>query len=101
MVDGETVRRRREARREELLAAAIEVIRSVGPGATMEEMANAGGISKPILYRHFRDRDGLVAAISERAMAQLRARVGPITETDGAPTSAARPGQASTARPDR
>ena len=73
MVDGETVRIRREARREELLAAAIEVIRSVGAGATMEEMATAGGISKPILYRHFHDRDGLVAAISEQAMAQLAA----------------------------
>ena len=73
MVDGETVRIRREARREELLAAAIEVIRRGGADATMEEMADAGGISKPILYRHFRDRDGLVAAISEQAMAQLAA----------------------------
>ena len=49
------------------------MIRSEGAGATMEEMAAAGGISKPILYRHFRDRDGLVAAISEQAMAQLAA----------------------------
>jgi RNA polymerase sigma-70 factor, ECF subfamily len=44
---------------------------------------------------------GTVKSRTRRAMAQLRARVGPITGTDGAPTSAARPGRASTARPDR
>ena len=37
----------------------------------MEEMASAGGISKPILYRHFVDRDGLVAAITETALVEL------------------------------
>ena len=44
---------------------------------------------------------GTVKSRTRRAMAQLRARIGPITDTDGAPTSAARPGQTSTARPDR
>ena len=36
-------------------------------------MASAGGISKPILYRHFVDRDGLVAAITESALVELGA----------------------------
>jgi AcrR family transcriptional regulator len=64
---------RRQARRDQLLDAAIDVIRREGAEVTMEEMASAGGISKPILYRHFTDRDGLVAAITEQALAELGA----------------------------
>lgn len=67
----EKVRERRAARRGELLTAAMEVIRRDGADATMEEMASAGGISKPILYRHFNDREGLVSAITELALAEL------------------------------
>ena len=62
---------RRQLRRGELLRAAIEVIRSEGANVTMEEMAIAGGISKPILYRHFDDRDGLVAAVTETALVEI------------------------------
>lgn len=62
---------RRAIRRGELLSAAMAVIRREGAGATMEEMATAGGISKPILYRHFTDRDGLVSAITDAALAEL------------------------------
>jgi AcrR family transcriptional regulator len=64
---------RRRARRRELLAAAIDVIRREGANVTMEEMATAGGISKPILYRHFVDRDGLVAAITAHALVEIEA----------------------------
>jgi AcrR family transcriptional regulator len=64
---------RRELRRRQLLDAAIDVIRREGADVTMEEMATAGGISKPILYRHFVDRDGLVAAITETALVELGA----------------------------
>ncbi len=70
-MDGDIVRARREERRNALLAAAIDVVRRDGVDATMEEMASAGGISKPILYRHFTDREGLVAAITEHALAEL------------------------------
>ena len=64
---------RRRLRRGELLDAAIDVIRREGADVTMEEMASAGGISKPILYRHFVDRDGLVAAITETALVEIGA----------------------------
>jgi AcrR family transcriptional regulator len=57
---------RRAERREELLDAAIGVVRAEGAGASMEAMANAGGVTKPILYRHFGDREGLIAAMSSR-----------------------------------
>ena len=73
----------REARREEqrairrdaLLDAAIDEIRTTGPGATMEQLAKAGGVTKPILYRHFGDRDGLITAIAERFSTGLVASV--------------------------
>jgi AcrR family transcriptional regulator len=57
---------RRAERRTQLLDAAVGAIREIGPGATMEQLANAGGVTKPILYRHFGDRDGLIQAIAER-----------------------------------
>ena len=61
----------REQRREQLLQAAIDEIRASGPGATMEQLAKSGGVTKPILYRHFGDRDGLIATIAERFSADL------------------------------
>ncbi|MGH9274947.1 MAG: TetR/AcrR family transcriptional regulator [Acidimicrobiales bacterium] len=61
----------RAARRDGLLAAAIHEIRTTGPGATMEQLAKAGGVTKPILYRHFGDRDGLIDAIAQRFSTDL------------------------------
>jgi AcrR family transcriptional regulator len=57
---------RRAERRTQLLDAAVAAIREHGPAITMEQLANAGGVTKPILYRHFGDRDGLIQAIAER-----------------------------------
>ena len=37
----------------------------------MEQLAKAGGVTKPILYRHFGDRDGLIDAIAERFSTEL------------------------------
>jgi AcrR family transcriptional regulator len=54
-----------------LLDAAIDLIRRCGADVTMEEMASAGGITKPILYRHFVDRDGLVSAVIETALREI------------------------------
>ena len=65
----------REARRDGLLDAAIDEIRTTGPGATMEQLAKAGGVTKPILYRHFGDRDGLITAIAHRFSTELVASV--------------------------
>lgn len=52
-------------RRTELLHLAIIGIRAVGPDATMDEIAATCGITKPILYRHFGGRDGLIEAMAE------------------------------------
>ncbi|HVV35499.1 MAG TPA: TetR/AcrR family transcriptional regulator [Acidimicrobiales bacterium] len=71
----------RTDRREELLDAAIAGIREHGPTASMGQLAAKAGISKPILYRHFGDRAGLVDAIGDRFAAELRRDLlGAITE---------------------
>ena len=62
---------RRAERRGQLLDAAVDAIREIGPGVTMEQLAKAGGVTKPILYRHFGDRDGLIEAIAKRFSTDL------------------------------
>ena len=62
---------RRLARREELLDAAVEVIRRDGPAVSMESIAAAAGVTKPIVYRPFGDRSGLVAALAKRFSDEL------------------------------
>ena len=53
------------ADRDELLAAAMRVIRTDGPDVTMDDIAAAAGVSKPIVYRNLGDKDALVVALSE------------------------------------
>jgi AcrR family transcriptional regulator len=81
--------RRREAqrgaRRSGLLDAAINEIRTTGPGATMEQLAKAGGVTKPILYRHFGDRDGLIDAIAQRFSTDLISTVTAPMQSDTYP----------------
>lgn len=43
--------------------------------ASMDDIAQRAGISKPILYEHFGSKEGLYAAIVEREMEDLVARV--------------------------
>ena len=62
----ERASRRPPGRRDELLAAALDVIRRDGPGASMDDMAREAGITKPVLYRYFGDRDGLILAVADR-----------------------------------
>lgn len=71
----------REERRSLLLDAAVEAIRDIGAGASMEQLAKQGGVTKPILYRHFGDRDGLVDAIGQRYASHLIARLGTTLES--------------------
>jgi AcrR family transcriptional regulator len=61
-----TVVQDRDARREGLLAAADAVVQRLGAGASMAAIAAEAGITKPILYRHFGDKSGLLLALAER-----------------------------------
>ena len=61
----------RESRRETFVDAAIAVVRRDGRGASMEAVAREAGVTKPILYRVFEDRDALVRAVGDRFAAEL------------------------------
>ncbi|HYD16158.1 MAG TPA: TetR/AcrR family transcriptional regulator [Hyphomicrobium sp.] len=53
--------------REALIEAALNLIREKGPaGFTFAEAARAAGVSPAAPYRHFRDRDALVADVAKR-----------------------------------
>jgi AcrR family transcriptional regulator len=76
---------RRALRREELLDAATDAIRRSGPSISMETMAAAAGVTKPILYRHFGDRDGLVHALAGRFSTNLMEQLQGSLAADGDP----------------
>jgi AcrR family transcriptional regulator len=62
--------------REALVEAAVAVVREGGPEAlALRELARRVGVSHAAAYRHFADREALVDAVAERAMAALIARV--------------------------
>ncbi len=63
--------RRSARRRRELLDAADRVVMRDGPDASMNTIAAEAGITKPILYRHFGDKDGLYRALAERHTEEL------------------------------
>jgi AcrR family transcriptional regulator len=63
------------AHREELLDAADRAVRRLGPEAAMSAIAGEAGITKPVLYRHFGDRDGLLRALAGRHLDRLRRRL--------------------------
>jgi AcrR family transcriptional regulator len=65
----------RPDRRPQFLDAATAAIRRHGPGASMTQIAAEAGVTKPILYRHFRDRDGLVHALGQQFSADLMAEL--------------------------
>ena len=61
------------ADREQLLSAAERVIHASGPDVTMEAIAAASTVTKPILYRTVGDRDAVINALAERFVERLNA----------------------------
>ncbi len=54
----------RAAHRARLIEAAIEAVRAYGPDVSIEDMADAAGVSKPVLYSEFGGKLGVVDAIA-------------------------------------
>lgn len=53
--------------KEALLQAALDLISKKGPaGFTFADAARMAGVSPAAPYRHFRDRDELIASIAQR-----------------------------------
>jgi AcrR family transcriptional regulator len=60
--------------REALLQAAIRLIREVGPLAfTLREVARRAGVSHNAPYRHFRNKEELIAAVATEGYQELTA----------------------------
>ena len=63
--DGRTTRwdAHRDQRHAELVLAAVRAIDQHGPDVTIADIAAEAGVSKPVLYRYFTDKDQLHAAV--------------------------------------
>jgi AcrR family transcriptional regulator len=63
--DGRTTRweKHRVDRRAEFVQAAIRAIDALGPEASVTDIAAEAGVSKPVIYRYFADKDELYAAV--------------------------------------
>lgn len=82
--DGRTTRwdAHREERRAELVEAAVRAIDRHGPDAGIAEIAAEAGVSKPVLYRYFADKDELHAAVGQWGATEVLSRVLPVLRTD-------------------
>src|SRR5580704_8742139 len=62
------------ARRNALLDAAVALVRTKGVReVSMEAVAEHAGVSRPLVYKHFSNRDGLLAAAYRREASKLHA----------------------------
>jgi AcrR family transcriptional regulator len=67
MPESRTIRLRAPERRSTILEAAGRLFGDRGYDATtLEEVASAAGVTKPIVYRHFGSKEGLYLALLER-----------------------------------
>ncbi|MET0340383.1 MAG: TetR/AcrR family transcriptional regulator [Polyangiales bacterium] len=62
--------------RRALVDAAFELVREKGPqGITLREAARRAGVTHAAPYRHFADKEALLAAVAEEGFARLRAEI--------------------------
>jgi AcrR family transcriptional regulator len=80
MATSATRLRRRVERREELLDAADRLVKTGTPEMSMDEVASEAGITKPVLYRHFGDKDGLYEALAQRYVDELARELEPVAD---------------------
>lgn len=65
-----------QARREQLLDVTGEIVARHGfPAVSIQSVARAAGISRPIVYEHFGDLPGLLKALVAREMAHAQQQV--------------------------
>lgn len=83
--DGRSTRwdEHRGTRREELVAAAVAAIDEHGSGASVAQIAASAGVSKPVLYRYFGDKDDLYRAVGQWGAEQVIERLIPVLTSPG------------------
>jgi TetR/AcrR family transcriptional regulator len=80
-----------QVQREEILARAAELFARNGfQGTSMNDVAEACGVSKPALYHYVRDKYQLLAEIAMAHVARLRTLVAEVQQLDLAPEPRAR-----------
>jgi len=75
----------REARRAELVEAAVRAIDTHGPDAPVADIAAEAGVSKPVLYRFFADKAELHAAVGKWGAELVLANLMPALLSDAPP----------------
>jgi AcrR family transcriptional regulator len=78
------------ADRETLLDAAERLIGASGPGVSLDAIALAAGVTKPILYRGVGDRDTLINTLAERLNGRMAEWVGREVDAARSPHDAVR-----------
>jgi AcrR family transcriptional regulator len=83
--DGRSTRwsEHRESRRAELVAAAVAAIDEHGPSASIAQIATSAGVSKPVLYRYFTDKDDLYRAVGQWGAEQVMHALVPTLLAEG------------------
>lgn len=82
----------REDRRAELVAAAVAAIDLHGPTASIADIAQTAGVSKPVLYRYFADKDDLYRAVGQWAAGEVLALLLATLRSDDDPRTKVRVG---------
>jgi AcrR family transcriptional regulator len=81
----------RERREQLILDVAGQVFARAGyESASMDDIADRAGVSKPMLYTYFGSKEGLYLAYIERAGGELVERLVSAKPTDGSPASVLR-----------
>jgi len=83
--DGRSTRwsEHRETRRTDLVTAAVAAIDEHGPSASIAQIAASAGVSKPVLYRYFTDKDDLYRAVGQWGAEQVMHALVPALLADG------------------
>ena len=72
----------RGERREQIVDAAAEVFQRRDPAeVTFEEIADAAGVSRALVYNYFGDRNGILEAVYRRNLRVLRERIATVMST--------------------
>ncbi|MFP5022816.1 TetR/AcrR family transcriptional regulator [Pseudonocardia phyllosphaerae] len=83
----------RAERERQIVDAAVAVFGEHGyAGASMEDVADRVGVTKPVLYTHFGSKEGLLLATVARARAELLGVLAAAAETAGTPRDMLRDG---------
>jgi AcrR family transcriptional regulator len=77
--DGRRLRwaKHRAERRAAFVTAGALAIDEHGPGANAEQIADAAGVSRTVLYRYFKDKDDLRQAVADEVVGRVIASVLP------------------------